>query len=77
MTIHIMLMEMNIGREGAIPLYKDQRMSLALYKKATEHRMEAMKAKMPKPIIKEIPATTKSNTHCTLNPMNGIMYLYL
>ncbi|KAJ0094214.1 hypothetical protein Patl1_16597 [Pistacia atlantica] len=77
MIIHIMLMEVNLEREEAIPAippHMDQEMALALCKKAIEHRMEAMKAKMPKPIIKEIPATTKSNTDCTLNPMNSIMF---
>ena len=38
---------------------------MALWKKAAEQRMETIKAKIPRPIIKEKPATTKSNTHCT------------
>ena len=49
-----------------------QLISLAFWKKAAEHRIEAMKANNPIPIIREIPATTKSNTNCTLNPISTI-----
>lgn len=44
----------------------DQETSLAWWKKAAEQRIEAMNAKIPKQIIKEIPATTKSIKPCTL-----------
>ena len=33
-----------------------------------------MKAKKPKPITKEIPATTKSIMHCTLNPIGSTIF---
>lgn len=56
-----------------MPPKKDQETTLALCKKATEQRMEVMKAKKPKPITKEIPATIKSNMHCKLNPINAII----
>lgn len=52
----------------------DQETTLALCKKAAEQRMEAMKEKRPKPIIKEIPATVKSSKHCKLNPINAVIY---
>lgn len=42
--------------------------------KTAEQRMEAMKAKKPKPITKEIPATTKSIMHCTLNPIGSTIF---
>lgn len=54
-----------------------QEASLALYKKAAEQRIEAIKAKTPKPIIKENPATTKSIMHCTLKPITKTIFLYL
>ena len=36
-----------------------------------------MNAKIPSPIIKEIPAITKSNIHCTLKPIIFFFFLYL
>ena len=47
----------------------DQEASLAFCTNAAEQRMEAMKAKTPKPMMRENPATTKSITDCTLRPI--------
>ncbi|KAM7256189.1 hypothetical protein ACFE04_011930 [Oxalis oulophora] len=41
--------------------------------KAAEQRTEAVKVKMPKPIIKEKPATIKSAMPCKLKPINNIV----
>ncbi|CAN7050136.1 unnamed protein product [Brassica rapa subsp. trilocularis] len=40
--------------------------ALTWWKKATEQRMEAIRAKNPNPIIRDIPATTRSIAVCTL-----------
>ncbi|CAF2161114.1 unnamed protein product [Brassica napus] len=40
--------------------------ALTWWKKAKEQRTEAIRAKNPNPIIKEIPATTRSIAVCTL-----------
>lgn len=56
--------------------YEIQYTSLALLMNAAEQRMEAIRAKIPKPIIKETPATTKSIKYCTLNPNNTIFFLF-
>lgn len=50
--------------------------SLACWKKAAKQRTEAMKEKMPNPIISDMPATTKSIMDCKLTrPINILSYL--
>lgn len=52
-----------------------QEKSLALLKNAVAHRMEAINAKKPKPMIKETPATRKSNMPKPITIIVAIFFL--